>query len=74
VDNDPLLTQSGYWLLNARLAYMTNDGRWEFAAFGKNLTGTKYLNYATNLSSPFGLLEEVVGAPRSGGIEVTYRY
>ena len=74
VRNDPLLTQAGYWLLNARVAYMTDDGHWEFAAFGKNLTGTKYLNYAVNLSSPFGLLEEVVGPPRSGGIEVTYRY
>lgn len=74
VRNDPLLTQAGYWLLNARVSYRTDDGHWEFAAFGKNLTGTKYLNYATNLSNPFGLLEEVVGPPRSGGIEVTYRY
>lgn len=74
VRNDPLLTQSGYWLLNARVAYMTDDGRWEFAAFGKNLTGTKYLNYATNLSSPFGLLEQVVGPPMTGGVEVTFRY
>jgi iron complex outermembrane receptor protein len=74
VRNDPLLTQAGYWLLNARIAYMTNDGHWEFAAFGKNLTGTKYLNYAVNLSSPFGLLEEVVGPPRMGGFEITYRY
>jgi iron complex outermembrane receptor protein len=74
VRNDPLLTQTGYWLWNARVAYATDDGRWEFAAFGKNLTGTEYLNYAVNLSSPFGLLEEVVGAPRSGGMEVTFRY
>ncbi len=74
VRNDPLLVQTSYWLLNARVAYQTRDGRWEFAGFGKNLTATQYLNYAINLSSPFGLLEEVVGAPRSGGVEVTYRY
>ncbi len=74
VRNDPLLTQTGYWLLNARLAYVTRDGRWELAGFGKNLTATQYLNYAVNISSPFGLLEEVVGAPRSGGVEVTFRY
>jgi iron complex outermembrane receptor protein len=74
VRNDPLLIQGSYWLLNARVAYMTDDGRWEFAAFGKNLTGTKYLNYATNLSTPFGLLEQVVGPPMTGGVEVTFRY
>jgi iron complex outermembrane receptor protein len=74
VRNDPLLTQDGYWLLNARLAYVADGGRWELAAFGRNLTGTEYLNYAVNLSSPFGLLEEVVGAPRSGGVEATIRF
>ena len=74
VRNDPLLVQTGYWLVNARVAYATSDGRWEFAGFGKNLSATQYLNYAVNLSSPFGLLQEVVGAPRSGGVEVTLRY
>jgi iron complex outermembrane receptor protein len=74
VRNDPLLTQDGYWLLNARLAYVADGGRWELAGFGRNLTGAEYLNYAVNLSSPFGLLEEVVGAPRSGGVEATIRF
>jgi iron complex outermembrane receptor protein len=59
--NDPLIAQPGYWLLDARVTYATGDGRWEFSVIGKNLSGTKYLNDAFDLTSPFGLLEEIVG-------------
>jgi iron complex outermembrane receptor protein len=74
-DNNPLVAQNSYWLLDARLAYATADKHWELAALAKNLTGTKYLNYSNDLTaSGLGFLEEIVGPPRYVGGEVTYRY
>jgi iron complex outermembrane receptor protein len=73
-NNNPLVAQDGYWILNARVAYATADKRWEFAAIGKNLTGQKYLNFSNDLTSGFGLLEEIVGPPRYVGGEVVCRY
>jgi outer membrane receptor protein involved in Fe transport len=74
-DNNPLVAQNSYWLLDARLAYATADRHWELAALAKNLTGTKYLNYSNDLTaSGLGFLEEIVGPPRYVGGEVTYRY
>jgi iron complex outermembrane receptor protein len=72
--NDPLIAQEGYWLLNARAAYSIDDGRWELAAFGRNLGDQEYLNMAFNLQSSFGLLQEIVAPPRTFGLEASYRY
>ncbi|HVJ52906.1 MAG TPA: TonB-dependent receptor [Aliidongia sp.] len=72
--NDPLIAQAGYWLVDARLTFVTGDGRWEVSFIGKNLSGTKYLNDAFDLTSPFGLLEEIVGPPRFFGGEVKYYF
>ena len=74
IRNDPLLQQEAYWLVDARIGYETPNGRWSVAAFGRNLTGEKYVNFAVNLTSTFGLLQQTVGAPRVGGVEVAYRY
>ncbi len=73
-DNNPLVAQNAYWLLSGRLAYDTADKHWEAAVIGKNLTGQKYLNFANDLTSGLGLIEEIVGAPRYVGGEVVYRY
>ena len=71
--NSPILAQQDYWLVNARLSYLAASGKWEVAAYGKNLSGSKYYNYMTNLSS-LGVIEGVVGAPISGGVEATYHF
>jgi iron complex outermembrane receptor protein len=74
-NNNPLIAQNGYWLVDARLSYDTADKHWEVAALGKNLTGTKYLNFSNDLTaSGLGLIEEIVGPPRYVGGEVVYRY
>lgn len=70
--DNPLVAQNGYWLLDARIAYTTADTRWTLAVFGKNLTGTQYQNFASDLTSGLGFIEEVVGPPRFIGGEVTY--
>jgi iron complex outermembrane receptor protein len=72
--NDPLTTQAAYWLLDARTEYRIANGKWRVAVFAKNLTGTRYLNYALDLGSPFGLIQQVVGAPRLVGGEIAWRF
>ncbi len=72
-NNNPLVSQNGYWLLDARLAYRTG-GHWEVAAIGKNLTNTKYNNFINDLTSGLGLIEGTVGPPRYVGGELVFRY
>jgi len=72
--NDPLTTQSAYWIENARVSYSFKEAHWEVAAYVHNLSGEKYLIDAFDLTSPFGLIEDVVGRPREFGVELNYRY
>lgn len=72
-DNNPLLEQQGYWLVGGRIAIKDEDGRWEAAVFGRNLTGRKYINYAVDLSD-FGFIEQFRGDPRSFGVELRFKY
>jgi iron complex outermembrane receptor protein len=73
-NNNPLVAQNGYWLLDARLAYQAASKHWEVAVLGRNLTGTKYLNYSNDLTSGLGLIEDIVGPPRYVGGELVYKY
>lgn len=72
-DNSPLLMQHGYWLLDGRIALKSNDGHWELAVFGRNLTEQKYVNFATDLTD-FGTIEQFTGEPRTFGFELRFRY
>ncbi|MCW0199742.1 TonB-dependent receptor [Sphingopyxis sp.] len=72
-DNNPLLKQKGYWLLGGRIALKDEDGRWEAAVFGRNLTRKKYINYAVDLSD-FGFIEQFRGEPRMFGVEFRVKY
>ena len=73
-NNNPLVAQAGYWLLDARLSWTSPNKRWDVAVLGKNLAGQEYLNFSNDLTSGFGILEEIVGPPRYVGGELTYRY
>ncbi len=72
--DDPLITQRSYWLENARIGYSFDQGIWEVAAFGHNLSNQKYLSDAFDESNPFGFVEEVVGTPRSVGVQLNYSF
>ncbi len=70
--NNPLLGEDDYWLWNARVSWTSNNDQWEVAAYGRNLGDEEYMVYAFDLSF-FGFNEEMLGTPRSFGLEVTYR-
>lgn len=72
-DNNPLLQQDGYWLLDGRVALISEDGHWEAALFGRNLTDEEYINYAVDLSD-FGFIQQFRGEPRIFGAELRLRY
>ena len=71
--NDPYIQQDGYWLHNLNVAYQSHQG-WEAGIYVRNVTGTEYTTTSSDLSSPFGLLEPIVGLPRTYGVEMTYHY
>jgi iron complex outermembrane receptor protein len=72
VDDDPLLTQAGYTLTNARISYATLEDRLTISAWGRNIGNKNYLTSAYDLSS-FGFDQYVVGDPRTFGVTVRYR-
>lgn len=71
--NDPYIQQNGYWLHNLNVVYRSHKG-WDAGAYVRNLTGSKYAMTSSDLGSPFGLVEPIVGPPRTYGVELTYHY
>ena len=72
VDNDPLLAQGGYAILNARISYSTLEDRLIISAWGRNIGNRNYLASAYDLSA-YGFDQYVVGDPRTFGVTVRYR-
>ncbi|KQS03007.1 TonB-dependent receptor [Sphingomonas sp. Leaf357] len=73
VANSPIITDDGYGLLNARLAYTLPGRDITLAVFGTNLTDTLYL-VSGNVSSAFGLAEASYGRPREWGISAAFKF
>jgi iron complex outermembrane receptor protein len=67
--NDASVSQPGYALLDARIAYDIEDIGLNFAIFGKNLANKRYLNAATNLES-LGFNIGFPGDPRVIGVQM----
>jgi iron complex outermembrane receptor protein len=72
----PQAQQGAYGLLNARIALSDAGQRWEVALWGKNLTDETYNIGVFNLleNSFVGQYFNVLGDPRTYGIEVRYNY
>jgi iron complex outermembrane recepter protein len=71
--NDPYIQQNAYWLHNLNIDYESRKG-WSAGIYIRNLTNTEYAVTSTDLTSPFGLLEPVLGMPRTFGVELNYHY
>ena len=75
-DHDPqreeLISQVGYWLHNARLAYRTPDGRLEVAGWVRNFLAKTYKVDVFDLTREFFVVQEVWGEPRTYGFTVSY--
>lgn len=65
------LSQPGYWLANARLAY--NAERFSVGAGVKNLFNEKYFTYGLALRFA-GLDYMMRGTPRTYSVDATFRF
>jgi iron complex outermembrane receptor protein len=72
--NTPAVTQPGYGLLNARLAYAPASDKYEIALWVKNLTDKLYSTFIGDNSGSFGEITHELGTPRTYGIEASYRF
>jgi iron complex outermembrane receptor protein len=66
--------EHSYIVANARVAYTSGDGHWEYAAYCKNFTDRWYRVYNLDLSGFLGIDQSVFGPPRTFGASVLYRW
>lgn len=62
-----------FGVLNARINYLLDSG-FEFALWGRNITGEKYLNAIFNGYGTFGTAIGFQAAPRTWGATASYRF
>jgi len=84
VENDARGRHDSYWLLNATFSLRSNDGRWEAALIGRNLTeelirpntfSSPLTGARTGTSDPVPSdLFGVVGSPREVAVELRYNF
>jgi iron complex outermembrane receptor protein len=70
--NHPVLSDDAYTVANARLSYLAADGRWEASLWGNNLTDSKYVLTAFDLSTTNGTVTQAYGPPRQVAGTFTY--
>lgn len=68
--------QDAYGLLNATVAYTTQNEKWRFAINGANLTDEEYLQAGYDFGSAINYISQLgfYGAPRTYSISATYIY
>ncbi|MCW0196521.1 TonB-dependent receptor [Sphingopyxis sp.] len=71
--NDPLIASGSYWLLNARVSLADEKSGWEIALWGRNLTKERYVVQGVDLAT-LGIVNRIYNAPRTYGVEVSFRY
>ena len=72
-NNQPANLRDAYWLINARAAVKSSDGKWEAALWGKNLSDEAYQVYLNDLPA-FGWLLNGYAAPRTYGVSLNYNF
>ncbi|MCB1698028.1 MAG: TonB-dependent receptor [Halioglobus sp.] len=72
--NTGRLQQDAYWLHNARLQFDAASDRWSAALWVRNLAEEEYRTSVIDLQASFGFDYSHVGAPRTYGAELTYRF
>lgn len=63
------LAQDSYFLVNARISVLRNDGQWELSAWGKNLSDE---TFSVGSYSLFGAFPVFYNSPRTYGVTLRY--
>ncbi len=72
--NNPLISQPGVTLYNARAGVSFADNRYEIAGFIRNATSERYLLDAGNTGGAFGIPTFIPAEPRFYGFQVTAKF
>lgn len=73
VDNNPALSQSGYWQTNGHVRFSTADERYSVTGWIKNIADKTY--FVSGLSNAsFGFMEIFPGLPRTFGVTVSGKF
>ena len=82
-ENEKLMSQEGYALVDARLAYVSADGKWELAGVARNLFDEEYFQNTVRFTSMNDVARDPdnIGHPlgypaegRSFGVQAAYRF
>lgn len=71
--SDPVL-EDAYGVVNARVSYETDDGRWSGSVFVRNLTDEQYRTFAVDATAFFGSHEDILGFERWVGANIKYSW
>jgi iron complex outermembrane receptor protein len=69
--NSSIFEQPSHTVVNARFGIQSSNGRWQVAAWGRNLTNEDYL--LSGFSLPFANYI-TIAEPRSYGVDVSFHY
>ena len=72
--NHPGAVQNSYTLLNARIGIRSDNGRWELAGWGRNLSDKTYLSEVFGPQSGFLPGRLHYGPPRIFGVSLSYSH
>jgi iron complex outermembrane receptor protein len=67
------MSGGGYGLINGRFAFTASNGM-QFGIWGKNLADEQYVTFKADLSTFGGFIENFYDAPRTYGVDFTYRF
>jgi iron complex outermembrane receptor protein len=69
-----LYEQDSYGLVDARVSFLTEDGNWEVAVFGSNLTDEDYATNWVGQTAVFGVTSVYRNTPRMLGASASYKF
>ena len=73
LQNKPNLRQQPYTLVNGSIAFESADDRWKLSIWGKNIFDKFYYTSRLDVSS-FGFIYNHLGAPRTYGMSLDYKF
>ena len=71
--NDPLYVQQGYAKVDLRIGVGPDDGRWEVAAIGKNLTDQQTASFRSGVTASSGSVIAFAERGRSVALQLTVK-
>ncbi len=74
VENTPALTEGDYWLFDAVVSWLSEDGKWTVSGGMKNIADEVYRVEGQEFSSVGGIQTAYYGAPQTWTISVDYKF